>query len=185
MGMNLQMLQTNLAALIKSREVVIPREDNYLAAVKDSKNLLLIKKIGLWWRKIQIEPYCVLTSNYLKSDGRFEREIQDFISKKDFSLFREEVGLQFLDYVISRHLDSLSQSLAEFELAILKSKLGEHVKCTISWDYEPYSIISALLHNTLTAADLSGGKYEVLVDSSNKEELFTVKEYVLSHPESA
>ena len=174
--MNLQTLQTSLAAMIKSRNILLPENEQYLSTIKNSDNLLLIKKIALWWRKIQTEQYCVLTSNYLKITGTFEHELSNFISEEDFSVFRDEVGIQFLEYITSKRLDSLTQSLAEFELAIIKSKLGENVDCVICWKYEPYAIIRGLLRNTFNSGDLSRGNYEVWVNSLNKEELFTVRQ---------
>ena len=178
--MNLQTLQTSLAAIIKSRTIALSEHEKYLTTIKNSTNVLLIKKIALWWRKIQTEPYCVLTCNYLKVIGKFDQELSNFMSEKDFSVFREEVGLQFLEYIVSKRLDSLTQSLAQFELAIIKLKLGQDVDCIVSWEYEPYSIISGLLHNTFNYDDLSGGNYEVLVNSFNKEELFTVRHVMSS-----
>lgn len=178
--MTLQMLQISLAAMIKSRNIAIPEDESYLATVKHSENLLLIKKISFWWRKIQTEQYCVLTTTLLKITGKFEKQLTTFIAEKQFSVFRDEVGIQFLEYIISKNLDSLTQSVSEFELALVKLKLGENIESLIPWEYEPYAVIQALLQKTLNFHELNRGSYEVTVSSKNMQELFSVKNNDLS-----
>jgi hypothetical protein len=173
--MSLEQLQTSLSALIKSRRISPQENDDYIAKIQSSDNLLLVKKIALWWRKTQIEQYCILTTNLLKEMGTFEIQLSNFFSAKEFSAFREEVGIQFLEYIISQNIDSLTQSVSEFELAIIKLKLGENVETSIAWEYEPYSVVRRLLQNSQNLQELNSGRYQVTVSFKNIEELFSVK----------
>jgi hypothetical protein len=172
--MNLQLLQTSLIALIKSRGIPLPESDEYFNKIKSSDNLLLIRKIALWWRRIQTERFCVLTTNLLKIRGDFDAQLSGFISENTFSPFREEVGIQFLNYLISKNIDPLARSVAEFEIAIIKLKRGENIECMITLEYEPYSLIRGLLRNTLNIKEINKGTYNVVISSRNKEELFKV-----------
>lgn len=172
--MNLESLQTNLHGLIKFNEIPLEMTNDYLREIQSSKNLRLIKKITLWWRTIQIEQFCRLTAGLLKTRGEFDLQLSNFISEKDFSSFRDEIGLQFLDYIIYKKLDSLLQSVAEFELSIIQLKKGEPVQCCISWQFEPYSVIQGLLNDTLEMETLKKGNYEVSISYMNSAELFNV-----------
>jgi hypothetical protein len=174
--MNLQLLQTSLSALIKSRPLPAGTKDRYLEDIGYSDNLLLIQKIAFWWRKVQVEPYCRLTSTLLKATGKFDDVLSAFLSEKDFSSFRDEVGRQFLSDVISKEEDSLIRSVAEFELAVILLKSGEEIEASIPWNYEPYELIGQLLNGSLNLASLKKGWYEVTVSSNNAAELFRVKE---------
>lgn len=172
--MNLASLQTSLCDLIKSRVPANGPIDDYLKEVSDSNQLRLIQKIAFWWRMIQIERYCRLTTTLLKKTGAFDRQLENFISEKDFSYFRDEVGLQFLEYLIAANPDSLTISVAAFELSLLKLKLGEPVESFIDWKFEPYAVIDGLLKDTFDTASLVPGTYEVIVSSAHMQEMFWV-----------
>ncbi|MGZ5255723.1 MAG: hypothetical protein ACXWCT_15045 [Flavitalea sp.] len=175
--MKLRLLQTSLSSLIKSRPLPKGADgDEYLRGVQSSDHLLLIQKIAFWWRKIQVEPYCRLTSTLLKSTGRFDELLTGFISEKDFSSFRDEVGRQFLSYVILKETHPLTRSVAEFELAIILLKSGETVETCIRWEYEPYEVIRHLLKDELNIGLLKKGSYDVTVSSEKPAELFQVKD---------
>jgi|SRR6478609_7302816 len=171
--MNLQHLQTDLCALIKSRPA-INTDDEYISHINSSKHLVLVKKIALWWRKIQIENSCRLTAALLKSKNEFEITLSDFLKDAKYSAFREEVYIQFLQYIISTNSDALLFCVAEFELSLIQLKLNQHVQKFIIWNYEPYQIINDLLKNIFTEDTLIHGKYLVEISTNNKE-LFTVK----------
>jgi hypothetical protein len=173
--MNLELLQTNLSALIKSRDTTAA-DDPYLREVEASPNLRLVKKIAFWWRKVQIEQFCVLTTNLLRWNGTFQNYLESFITNNGYSAFREEVGFQFLEYLRSRELDSITRSVVQFEEAILKKRLGHDIDVRIPWDYEPYSVISGLLHNTFSENAFQTGRYDVSVSSFDTEGLFHVWE---------
>lgn len=173
--MNLASLQTNLCDLIKSRVPAGGLEDGYLKEISNSSQLRLIQKIAFWWRMIQIEQYCRLTTTLLKKTDAFEKQLENFISANGFSYFRNEVGLQFLEYMIAENRDSLATSVAAFEFSLLQLKLGEPVESCINWKFEPYAVIEGLLKNTFDHNCLVPGDYEVVVSASHKEELFWVR----------
>jgi hypothetical protein len=171
--MNLQHLQTDICALIKSRPV-INTDDEYISSINSSKHLVLVKKIALWWRKIQIENSCRLTAALLKSKNEFDIALSNFLKDEKYSAFREEVYIQFLQYIISTNNDALTLCVAEFELSLIQLKLNQPVQKAIIWNYEPYQIINDLLKNVFTEDTLIEGAYLVEISTNNKE-LFTVK----------
>lgn len=173
--MELQHLQTNLLSLIKSRECELALSDNYLSCVAASDNLKFIRKSALWWRRIQIEKYCPLTTNLLKASEKFELEVSDFFTECNYSIFREEVGIQFLEFIISKNLNALQQCVSEFELSVIQLKLGKKIVYKKEWLFEPYAIISALIKNSFTADSLTSGKFVVGVSYKYKKNLFNVK----------
>ncbi len=175
--MNLQHLQTDLCALIKSRQIV-NKDDEYICNINLSQHLILVKKIALWWRKIQIENSCRLTANLLKSKNEFEIALSDFFNDVKYSAFREEIYIQFLQYITSKNADALTVCVAEFELSLIQLKLNQHIQKFITWNYEPYQIINDLLKNVFTENTLIQGTYLVEISTENTE-LFTVK--TLSH----
>jgi hypothetical protein len=172
--MNLASLQTNLCDLIKSRVPANGLTDDYLKKVSESNQLRLIQKIAFWWRMIQVEEYCRLSTTLLKKTGEFDRQLQNFITAKDFSYFRDEVGLQFLEYLVANNPDSLTRSVAAFELSLLHLKLGEPVETYIDWKFEPYAVIDGLLKDTFDTASLFPGNYQVIVSSARRKEMFWV-----------
>jgi hypothetical protein len=170
--MNLQHLQTDLCALIKSRPVAY-KDDEYISSIDSSKHLVLIKRIALWWRRIQIENSCRLTAALLKSKNEFEAALSNFFKDARYSAFRDEVYIQFLQYIISRNTDALTLCVAEFELSLIQLKLNQHVHKTLTWNYEPYQIIGDLLKNVFTEDALIQGNFLIEISTNNKE-LFTV-----------
>lgn len=173
--MKLRLLQTSLSALIKSRPLPQGVTNDYLREVQASNHLLLIQKIAFWWRKVQVEPYCRLSTTLLKTTGQFDVLLTGFISEKDFSSFRDEVGRQFLSYVIQKESSMLTRSVAEFELAIIRLKSGEEVQACMYWEYEPYEVIHQLLKDSLKMETLTKGLYEVSVSSDDPTALFRVR----------
>ncbi len=173
--MKLEQLQTNIFSIIKSGNTHSDLFDvDYFDKVAAGKNLLLIRKIAIWWRKTQVENYCRLTSNLLKATDNFESHLSAFFGKRNYSSFREEVGQQFLEYIISEEKDPIISPVAAFELAIIQLSSGINIESKIIWYYEPYAIINALLKNTFTTACLQKGSYVTGVCYKRRNELFTV-----------
>ena len=107
-------------------------------------------------------------------------QLSSFFNEHRYSAFREEVFVQFLKYLILKNTDSLTQSVAEFELSLIKLKLGENIESTITWEYEPYGVINGLLKNTLSIEKSEKGMYNTEISYTNKEELFKVKNMSVS-----
>lgn len=93
--MSLEQLQTSLSALIKSRAVSSQENVGYINKIKSSDNLLLIRKIALWWRKTQIEQYCILTATLLKEMGTFEIQLSNFFRQKIFQPSERKLVFSF------------------------------------------------------------------------------------------
>jgi len=173
---NLKFLQINLCNLIKNRDgIALQERDAYLDEIASSKHLLLVRKVSLWWRKLQISNYCLLSGCLLRSSGTFEREIESFLKERNYSPFREEVGMQFLEFLIEVNNENLIRTVASFELSLIKLKLGNAVESTTIWEFEPYSIIESLLHNTFSKQIMYKGNYQVTVSDRFKQQYFQVK----------
>lgn len=133
-----------------------------------------MRKIALWWRKIQVEGYCHLTTRLLQSNDELDGCLAAFFSEENYSPFRDEVGRQFLAYLAQKSKDQLTQLVAAFELALIRIKTGEHLAYAAEWPYEPYAVINGLLAGKLSANHLQPGQYRVEVSSLLQEELFRV-----------
>ena len=115
------------------------------------------------WRRLSIENYCQLTSHALKQLGIFESETQKFLTKGDFSPYVEELGQKFLAQLQSHELDLVS-CLATFELALIDVQNGIRESTTISWNYDPYIVLNAVLDGKNLRALQPSGEYETRVD---------------------
>jgi hypothetical protein len=169
--MQLQQLQTGICSLIKMRDTQ-GSEDTYIKHTSTSSNLALIRKIALWWRKIQIENTCILTANILKLKGIFEMQLLAFFKDEVYSPFREEIYLQFLLYISQKKIDSLTHSVSQFELALIKLKLGEKVETSVFWKYDADDVIHGLLRKTLNEDLLKEKKCLTHISYRYKEALF-------------
>ncbi|HEU5292459.1 MAG TPA: hypothetical protein VFU05_17550 [Cyclobacteriaceae bacterium] len=172
--MNLNELQVGVLDLIKSRHVVgINDSTGYFLSVKGSKELLVVRKVALWWRTLQIESFCTLSSALLKYENCFNDAVTSFYNSSSFSPYRDEVGIQFLDYLQVYNSDAFVRTVSSFELALIQCKKGKAVSLSQTWEYEPYTIISGLLQNAISKEHFVKGSYLVEVCSGNAE-LFTV-----------
>ncbi len=143
--MKLETLQTQLLSLIKSSEYSGEGEP-YLHLVQHSQNLKVMQSIIFQWKAFEIEQYCVFTTALLKRKGLFDAAVQTFIEKARISPFIERLGFLFLEEMSSSS-DTLVASLAQFERALLSIKQGDEATYVIEWDYNPYALLEALLHN--------------------------------------
>lgn len=171
--MNLQTLQINLLNLVKSRAGAGSLEDPYLRKVAACDNLALARKIIFWWRRLQVQNYCALTTTLLRSYGVLDDEVLRF-SNGQFSVFREEVGLEFIDFINVHSSSPLVKSVSSFEKALIRLKTGYTVAETIPWPCEPFSAIQALLDDNFIEAELQPGNYVVEVSNDFGDELFRV-----------
>ncbi|OCX50909.1 hypothetical protein BEL04_19495 [Mucilaginibacter sp. PPCGB 2223] len=174
--MTLSEIQTGLCRLIKSRPESDKGLDDYFTRVSRSDNLQLVKKIAQWWRMIQIEEFSVLTGNYLRATNMLGAHIHDFLKTEKYSAFRNEVGFQFLNYLVRTKHDRMTTILAELELNLIKQRLGDAVHYKKIWPVDPYEFIDHLMQNNYHAAlELREGRYLVTVSSRFKDKVFSVK----------
>ncbi|WP_448700985.1 hypothetical protein ACFGVR_02790 [Mucilaginibacter sp. AW1-3] len=174
--MTLSEIQTGLCDMIKSRQQSDGGLDDYFVKVSRSDNLQLVKKIAQWWRMIQIEEFSVLTGNYLRAVNMLSTHISNFLETEKYSAFRNEVGFQFLNYLIRTKYDNMTTMLAELELNLIKQRLGNEVYYKKIWPIDPYQFIDQLIQNNYhPATRLPEGRYLVTVSSGFKKEVFRVK----------
>ncbi len=162
--------------MIKSRPKSDEDLDDYFVKISRSDNLQLVKKIAQWWRMIQIEEFSVLTGNYLRAINMLSTHIHDFLKTEKYSAFRNEVGFQFLNYLIRTKQDDMTTILAELELNLIKQRLGNVVYYKKVWSVDPYEFIDLLVQNNYhKATKLHEGRYLITVSSEFKDEVFSVK----------
>lgn len=178
--MKLQTLQLSLLELVKDRPGDVLPNDSYLRTVAASPQLKLVKKIICWWRSVQIGNYCLLTTSLLRAYGIFDRCVQVFSSTK-FSIFRDEVGLEFISFLNNGDMPGLPElvrPVSQFEKALILLKTGELAGSgeTITWPCEPLAVLDALLTQSFSERVVEPGTYFTKVSAAFGDELFAVYE---------
>jgi hypothetical protein len=164
--MDLVSHQRKLLGLIKSTHEGSNDEDSYIREVARTKNLEVIREIAAWWRTLNIERYCVLTTSLLKNWGIFERTVEEFAKNRETSRFIECLGTQFLEEM-GRHQNHLISSVARFELALIRVKGGDTNKHVVDWQHDPDVVLDKLLRGDRLNEALGNGHYRTIV--SNQE----------------
>jgi hypothetical protein len=175
--MELAALQRQLLGLIKLSHQVSEDDDPYIRAVAESKHLEMVQEIIIWWRAYGLERYCVLTSTLLKRLDIFEDAVRFFIATRKLSPFIQKLGPSFLE-AMADHDNPLVVSVAQFEHALIKVKLGEIEERTIDWPYEPNGVVKALLEGLPLVLETAAGCYRTVV-SRRLPDLYYV-EHVLA-----
>jgi hypothetical protein len=157
---SLEIQQRGLLSLIKDRAPVL--QDPYLQQVSESRELVLIRRIALWWRLYALERQCRFTGKLLKQLGRFESFAASYFETCAASPFVEEVSLEFLRWLIDREA-SIVQSVARFELALLEIRAGVTDNAIVQWDRHPGGVIEALEANQTIPAREVGSVYRMQV----------------------
>lgn len=169
--MDLRTYQRKLAGLIKG-DAPCPDDDAHLRRIAASDNLAVTREIILWWRQLSLERRCVLTSSALKQLGIFEAETRRFVDRWRFSPFVEELAEEFLTS-LADHEIAVVASLARFERALIKVKLGAVGTVSIGWRHNPYAVFDALLNGGTLRGIKSEGRFTTVV-SANLPGLFEV-----------
>ncbi len=174
--MDLETLQRRLLGLIKSPEDT-NEDEAYLHLVQQSQHLKVMRSIIFQWKAYEIEQYCIFTTALLKRKGLLDETVRTFIEKASISPFIEKLGVMFLEKM-GNHADTLIASLAQFELALLKIKQGDVTTYVIEWDYNPYDLIEALLHNTALEERGTTGSFRTILskDLPGLFQVLSVKE---------
>ena len=169
----MQTLQQSMLELVRQRSEG-QHSDDYIATVAASGHIVLVRKIALWWRRMQICNFSRLTSALLLSRNKLDQEITDFMRLCSYSAFNEEIGIQFLEFVSAHSKDELLNAIATFELAMIKIKMGAKIECEIPICCEPYELIEGLLKNNLDEEKLTMQKHIIMV-SYLRVDLFTAE----------
>jgi hypothetical protein len=138
---HLELQQRGLLELVKGRGS--PPNDPYLQRVANSRELVMVRKIALWWRAYSLEAQCRLTSRLLKRLGCFEALVGNFFDNNATSPFIEELSLDFLRS-LHMHDDRLVRAMSQFELAVLMVRAGTAEAYEIMWDRNPDLVARAL-----------------------------------------
>lgn len=142
--MNLESYQRGLQQLIRQGKAN-PGDAAYLRGIEGTSRLAIVREIVCFWRAHGLERFCILTGGLLKGMGRFEQDIERFVSAEQFSPFIEEAGLQFLHFMATDH-DLAVAALAKTEIALHATRADSHEEQEIEWPCNPEPILSAILN---------------------------------------
>jgi hypothetical protein len=134
--------QRDMLDLIKGRPGP-DLQDPHLALVADSRGLVVLKEIAVWWRAFAVDNHCVLTSRLLKKLQVFDQCVEWFYRSQNVSPYNELAGEQFL-LEMSRHTEPLVRAVAQFELALHRVKQGDASEYCIIWDRDPAEVFDSL-----------------------------------------
>jgi hypothetical protein len=166
--MNLQLLQTELAALINRREPSGPSRDPlgdpYLSDVAEGDHLRRIQAISLWWRALDIGRYCVLTGKLMAAFGAFTPAVQAYLASAHFSPYIEELGPDFLRAQFAHPIPCVA-AMAQIEYALLRVRKGDPAEYTTLCGFDPLHLIGDLLTGGMTPSSLVEGQYTCVVSN--------------------
>lgn len=141
----LELYQRGLLDLVKKRGV--SPEDPYLRCVAESRALVVVREIAVWWRVFQIEAQCRFTSRLLKHLQCFQEVVTSYFNSNRTSPFVEELSRDFLSS-LRTHDVLLIRTMAHFEYAFLEVRAGCAGGFEIEWDRHPDLVFQALDNGT-------------------------------------
>jgi hypothetical protein len=142
LNMDLAKQQRDLLALIK-RGSIAGSGDPYIAKVAGSPHLKVLREVVLSWRAFDVERSCRLTAALLKRHGWFDDTVRTFAETANISPFVERLRDAFLERMI-KHTDPLIAAVAQFELYMLRVKLGDCREYVVDWPTDPRPVLMAL-----------------------------------------
>lgn len=160
--MNLATHQRKLLSLFRCSYEASAGDDAYIQKVSQSKDLDEARRNIFLWRIYVLERTCFLTFNLLKQRHLLEETLSAFIRQHNISPFRETQAPGFLE-MLSGHSDSLVVSVAQFELALTKVRLGDPGSYAIPWNVEPHGILLNLAKGIPVEDEPQKGSYQILV----------------------
>jgi len=149
--------------------------DDYICRVAQSRDLQEAKRNILLWRIYVLERTAPLTVNLLKQRGQLAAEVASFIARCNISPFRETQAPAFLEG-LSESSNTLTRSVAQFELALLRVREGDCGRYVVCWDVEPHSVLHSLATNAVLPGAIPVGAYQVVVsrDCPDRLQIFSV-----------
>ncbi len=173
--MTLKQYQENILNLLKGKPFKKGAEDEYFESLKDSLELEVVNDISIWWRSLQIEKYCYLTSSYLKKINKFDSIVRNYYQNTSVSPYIEIASTNFFTYVNKNFTtNDLLISIAMFEDCLIKVRKGDFSTYNVNWNYEPLNVIDYLLdNNNLSNNNLLQGSYLTII-SAKIDNLFKV-----------
>ncbi|SRR6266481_1271492 len=137
----LERYQRGLLDLVKSRGVA--PEDPYLRRVAESRELVVVREIAIWWRVFQIEAQCRFTSRLLRHLGCFHEVVTSYFNSNITSPFVEELSRDFLSS-LRMHDVQLIGVVSQIDYALLEVCAGSAQEFEILWDRNPDLVFHAL-----------------------------------------
>jgi hypothetical protein len=147
--LTLESYQRGLLDLIKNRGLP---QDPFLQKVASSPGIAIVRETAVWWRLLQIESLCPLSSSILKYQGQIREVVTSYFNSNRTSPYAEELSEGFLKF-LGNHADPLIRSIATLEYAVLRvrSGLGE---TEVIFDRNPDQVFLAMkLGGTMPSAE--------------------------------
>jgi hypothetical protein len=138
--------QLALRELLRGRPVDLAA-DAWLIQVAHSRGLALLRQIGAWWQRFQLESQCRYTTRLMKRLGCFESYLAAWSAECAMPPSIEELSAQFLAS-LRCHEDGLVRVVASFELACLASPAERRATTVTFWDRNPDLVMDALSRGT-------------------------------------
>jgi hypothetical protein len=174
--MLLELQQRGLLDLIKSRSAL--PDNPYLRRVADSRELEMVRKIAVWWRKSQIEAQCRYTARLLKRLGYFDTLVAAYFNNHATSSFIEELGRDFLSSLRMQH-DPLIVAVSQSEYAFLNVRAGSAEAFQIVWDRHPDLVFLALERGSELPASEPGSLYRIRIARDLPHMVTCTREFTL------
>ena len=133
--------QRGLLDLVKLRGTT--PSDPYLRAVANSRGIVVVREIAVWWRAFQIASACPLVSRLLRHYGCFDATVTEYFANNRTSPFVEELTDHFLAF-LDGHANPFLRSIAAFERALLWVRAGSREAYEIYFDRNPDVAFEAL-----------------------------------------
>ena len=158
--MDLAVHQRKLLGLFRSTYQVSANDDAYIQQVARSGDLEEARGNIFLWRVWVLERTAPLTFRLLKRRDILQETVSAFISGHNISPFRETQAPAFLK-ALSDHPDSLIASVAQFELAFFKVRMGDPGRYVVRWSVEPHSILNCLARDVPFEDKILERAYEI------------------------
>lgn len=173
--MNTKNQQLLILELLKEQVPTFKGDETYVNLLKKSLELEIARDVSIWWRSLQIERYCIITSNYLKLTTQFDSVVKAFYRTKNVSPYIERAGQCFLDFV-QQNDDKLLVTIAHFEDKLKRVKKGDNGNYSIHWNYEPLSMLDSLIHGKPLQLESIKGSYLTIINANfeNQFEVFNI-----------
>ena len=155
--LSLAQQQQGLLAILQGRPVNL-ESDPWLLSVAQCRGRDMIREIGLWWQRFQIESYCRYTSRLMKWMGCFEDCVNRHFNENPTPPSIEELTSQFLSS-LENHEDPLLRSVAAFEMACMALSDDRGDNAIIYWDRNPNEVMDALSNFKRLPGPEAGARY--------------------------
>lgn len=159
--MDLAKQQRDLLALIRCGSIA-DSSDSYIDKVARSPHLQVLREVVLSWRAFDVERSCRLTAALLKQRGWFDDEVRAFAATANISPFVERLRDNFLEQM-ARHTDLLIAAVAQFELYLIKVKLGDSAEYLVEWPTDPRPVLMALSKGGSLESPPVGAPHRMLI----------------------